>query len=232
MKHNFISSSFATRIVRSLIMSVTFILSGCNGLFNDIYYTPESDGAGVEFGFISTDLTSNSGTIYIDATSYARWVFLDFHSFASDTANIILGQPDPDAWDIAVHRYDARTNGAVVMRTSYTSLSELAAIRSLPSGGLVPDIWTTDAITVDMSHMMDGWLEYAESFYNPELSSWLSVDTSVMPPIYALSPFVYVVRFADGSLAALKLRDYMSDGMIKGFMTIDYVYPLDLKLVP
>ena len=77
-----------------------------------------------------------------------------------------------------------------------------------------------------MSHMMEGYIIYAESFYNPVLSGWLNVDTSEMPPIYTLDPQVYIVEFADGTHAALRLMDFMDKAGVKGYMTIDYIYPL------
>lgn len=99
---------------------------------------------------------------------------------------------------------------------------------SLPQESFVADEWTTDRITVDMSQMMDGIIIYAEDYYNPCLSRWLDVDTSTMPPIYTLSNKVYVLRFSDGTYAALRLSNFMNDAAVKGFMTVDYLYPVEL----
>ena len=74
--------------------------------------------------------------------------------------------------------------------------------------------------------MMNGVILYAPSWYNPELSKWLNVDTSTMPPVYTMSGRVYVLKTQDGKAAALQLNNYMNDSKVKGFMTIDYIYPV------
>ena len=102
----------------------------------------------------------------------------------------------------------------------------LPAVGSLPEEAFTADEWTTDKITVDMSQMMDGIIRYAEDWYNPVLSRWLHVDTSTMPPVYTLSGKVYLIRLADGTFAALRLTNFMNDAAVKGFMTIDYLYPV------
>lgn len=79
-----------------------------------------------------------------------------------------------------------------------------------------------------MSQMMEGTILYAEDYYNPCLSQWLDVDTSTMPPVYTLSGKVYLLRLPDGTCAALRLTNFMSPAAIKGFMTIDYLYPVQL----
>ena len=40
-----------------------------------------------------------------------------------------------------------------------------------------------------------------------------------------LSGKVYLIRLADGTSAALRLTNFMNDAAVKGFMTIDYLYP-------
>ena len=97
----------------------------------------------------------------------------------------------------------------------------------MPEGDYVADVWTTQQIIVDMSGMMDGNIGYSESWYNPELSKWLKVDTGTMPPLYSLSHKVYAVRLPDGTDLALKLSNYMDATGVKGYMTIDYVYPVE-----
>ena len=76
--------------------------------------------------------------------------------------------------------------------------------------------------------MMDGYLSYAESFYNAELSTWLDVDKSTMPPIYTLSGKIYIIALSDGNNIAVKLSDYMNADGVKGYMTIEYIYPFEL----
>ena len=203
-------------------------LPSCNGLFEGIYDEPVAD---TEFGFTKVDQATSSGTIYIDATSYTKWTYIDFETFSIDTTVIAEDGTETgevmEGWDLAVHRYDTKTNGGAVIETEFTSLDEFLASGRLPDGEYVEDVWTEDRITVDMSQMMDGIILYAPSWYNPELSKWLNVDTSTMPPVYTMSGKVYVLMTQDGKAAALQLTNYMNDSKVKGFMTIDYVYPVE-----
>lgn len=197
-------------------------LPACDGLFAGIYDDPVESG---DSNFTVVDAALHTGRIFVDATSYETWNYVDLHE-----QRIVASEVEaeaPDSWDFAVHRYDAKTDGAGVLETAYADFDALIASGAVPAGDYVEDVWTTDRITVDMSHMMDGYLVYAESYYNPELSKWLDVDTSVMPPIYTASNRVYVLQLRDGTCAALLLSRYMDDAGVKGFLTIDYLYPFE-----
>lgn len=207
-------------------MAILLSFPACNGVFEDIYDTPSVVEQN-EFGFVQIDKTNNSGTIYIDATSYSKWTYIDFHKLTIDSLEISNGMTDPGEWDIAVHRYDAKTNRATVLETGFTGLSTLRASGKIPEGTYVEDVWTDKKITIDMSGMMEGKIEYAESFYNAELSKWLFVDTSVMPPNYNPSNKAYVIKLKDNTTAAVRLSNFTDASGVKGFMTIEYIYPLE-----
>ena len=191
------------------------LLSACNGILDGIYDEPDNEN---NTGF------ENEGEIFIDATSYTQWVYIDF----SERSTVTLGYDEdaPQNWDIAVHRYDVKTNGAKVVETNYSDFDE-AITATIDEADLVSDIWTTNQIVIDMSTMMDGYLGYTESSYNPELSKWLNVDTSTMPPIYTPSGKVYIVYLPDGTRAGVKLLNFMNDMQVKGYMTIQYMYPFN-----
>ncbi len=196
-------------------------LSACNGIFEEIYDAPTVGG---EFGFVAVDDATHTGRIYIDATDYTEWHYIDLHGKSVTTASV--DAEAPANWDFAIHRYDAKTNGGAVTESAAADFGMLPAISSIPAEAFVTDKWTTDKITVDMSQMMDGIIRYAEDWYNPCLSGWLHVDTSTMPPVYTLSGKIYLLRLPDGTCAALRLTDFMNDAAVKGFMTIDYLYPV------
>ena len=191
------------------------LLSACNGILDGIYDEPDNEN---NTGF------ENEGEIFIDATSYTQWVYIDF----SEQSIVTLGYDEdaPQNWDIAVHRYDVKTNGAKVVETNYSDFDQ-AITATIDEADLVSDIWTTNQIVIDMSTMMDGYLGYTESYYNPELSKWLNVDTSTMPPIYTPSGKVYIVYLPDGTRAGVKLLNFMNDMQVKGYMTIQYMYPFN-----
>lgn len=200
-------------------------LSACNGILGGIYDDPLPEEVN-EFGFISVDDKSGSGRIYIDATDYTEWHYISLS--AKEVVTVAVDGTPPAKWDFAIHRYDAKTNGGAVVETTATDFSMVSHIGSIPEEQFVTDEWTTNRITVDMSQMMDGIILYAEDYYNPCLSKWLHVDTSTMPPIYTLSGKIYLLRLSDGTYAALRLSNFVSDAAIKGFMTIDYLYPIEL----
>ncbi|MBQ7941706.1 MAG: HmuY family protein [Muribaculaceae bacterium] len=218
------------KTMKSLMPGVILILSlsACNGIMGGMYDEPAAETEN-DYGFIKVDESANSGVVYINASEYTNWNFIDFHKKKIETVEIGEGMQEPVNWDIAVHRYDTKTNNGVVLETEFTDFGALKALGSIPDGAFVADIWTTDRIAVDMSGMMDGVILYTESYYNPELSKWLNVDTSTMPPIYTMSKKVYLVRLKDGTYAALRLSNFMNEASVKGYMTIEYMYPFEFE---
>ncbi len=216
---------FAKHKAILLLVGVTAMLSlsACNGIFSFLYDEPDKQVKN-EYGFISEDADTHTGRIYIDATSFTDWQYIDLHNKALVKAPV--DSLEPAKWDFAVHRYDAKTNGGAVLESSAADFNALPGLAQLAAAGFVADEWTTDRIAVDMSQMMDGVILYAESYYNPCLSQWLDVNTSTMPPVYTLSGKIYILRLTDGTYAALRLSNFMNDSSIKGFMTIDYLYPI------
>lgn len=199
-------------------------LQACNGIFVGIYDMPASE-TGNGYGFILVDEVARMGRIYIDATDYTEWHYVDLKGKQVTTTQV--GDAAPETWDFAVHRYDTKTNGAVVWESSSSAFDAIPAPELVPEEQWTADEWTTDRITVDMSQMMDGIILYAEDYWNPCLSRWLDVDTSTMPPVYTLSGKIYLLRLNDGTFAALRLVNFMNNAALKGYMTIDYLYPVE-----
>lgn len=197
------------------------LLPSCNDVMNGLYDEPVATS---EFGFVETCTSDRPGLIYINATDYTTWTYIDFKERHIDSLSVT--DPAPSRWSIAVHRYDAKTNNAKVFGTNLTDINQARSWKKPDNEQGVADVWTTDKIVTDMSTMMDGYLSYADSYYNPELSEWLDVDTSVMPPIYTLSDKVYIIQLENGERAAVKLIDFMNTAAIKGYMSIQYIYPL------
>lgn len=207
-------------------MAIVLSFPACNGILGDIYDEPSQEEHN-EYGFIETDKVNHTGVVYINATKYDKWIYIDFHTYTIDSLEITENMADPQAWDIAVHRYDTKTNGASVLETGFTGLSTLKTSGKMPEGTYVADVWLEEKIVTDMSGMMDGNLKYAPSYYNAELSKWLDVDTSNMPPNYNPSNKVYVVKLKDNTVAAIRLKNFMNAAGMKGYMTIEYIYPLE-----
>lgn len=204
-------------------VAAILLLPACNGIFEGIYDMPTS-ATGNEYGFILIDEGARTGRIYIDATDYTEWHYVDLRGKQVTTTQV--GDAAPETWDFAVHRYDTKTNGGTVCESQTGSFEALPAPGTVAEDQWVADEWTTDRITIDLSQMMNGVIRHAEDYWNPCLSRWLNVDTSTMPPIYTLSGKVCLLRLKDGTCAALRLANFMNDAGVKGYMTIDYLYPV------
>lgn len=218
-------------VIKDLIISVMagaamLLLPACNGIMDGIYDEPVAE-ADLDYGFVMKPSNPGEvGTIYIDASDYGRWTYINFHDMSIDTLDV--GVPEPADWDIAIHRYDCKTNGGSAAETGATGFGSMESLLHPAAEAFVADVWTTETIITDMSTMMDGYLSYEPSMYNAELSKWLNVDTSQMPPIYTPSGRVYVVKLADGTAVALKFSDFTNSAGVKGYLTIQYVYPFQL----
>lgn len=202
-----------------VICMVAALFCSCEGIIGGIYEQPEELPT---YGFIKSE--GNSGTIYIDATDYTRWTYIDLKRKRIDSSNILKGENPPMEWDFAIHRYDVRTNNGSASETDYTSLEQLET-EGIPSNS----IFTSDTlsrIVLDMSGMMDGIIVYDTCLVNKVLCKWLDVNTSQMPPIYTLSNKPYLLRLSDGTCAALLFSNFCSSSNEKGFLTIQYIYPL------
>lgn len=205
----------------TVVVGLALCLAGCDSIYDD----PN------ETGKVSSWTQSFTA---VDATRYDRWVYL---SLAGGTAETVLISDGPEAvpaeWDLALHRYDVKTNGGRVYNTGYSSLSDfnrdvLNQAYVFPADNrYTADIFTESTVAIDMSGMMQGNIVYTPSFYNEVLSGWLRVDTSQMPPNYIPSGKVYLLKLADGTVAAIRLTDFMK-ASVKGYMSFDYIYPLSL----
>ena len=197
-------------------------LSSCNGLFDDLYDDPITEND--KSGYIKYDSITRRGQIYVDATSYLHWAYIDLRTLQIDTSRV-QNETQPNSWDFAVHRYEAKTNGGEVIETKFSTLEELLGSGSMPDGAFVKD--QIGDVAVDMSDMINDNIIYHTCLVNHELSKWLDVDISIMPPIYTPSEKVYIIRLNDGSCAAMRLADFRNESLVKGFLTIDYIYPLE-----
>lgn len=205
-------------------------LFSCNGIFDGIYDDSVHNAAG-EYGFVEPYKGDAPGKVFVNAEKYDKWVYISFHKQTVSSGGVSDNDDNRSEWDIALHRYDVKTNGAAAMMTEYSNLVSFLHPSRLPQGNYVEDRYAEKSIIVDISKMMEEGPEYSAGYSNEVLSSWLDVNTSQMPPTYTLSNRVYVVKFKDGTSAALQFSDYKNKDGDKGFVTINYVYPLLKKKI-
>lgn len=125
-------------------------------------------------------------------------------------------------WDIALHRYDVKTNAGSALSTTAKELSEITAI---PSSGYTADM-KTDSLMVDMSGMMKNAVGYASGHVNEVLNKGVVADLGSMPPTFSMSGLVYLIKLHSGEYAKIKFTGYRSDENVTGHITFDYEYPV------
>ena len=240
-------------------------LTSCNGVFDDLYDDIPPAPA-VEEQRVD-DKGQISGEIYIDASSWTKWHYIDFHALgeavkkgdfdipldeADDSDSNGTGiytywydvfgeglsrhelrsyyptvpQPEPDSWDLAVHRNNVRTNGGSVYQTTLTDISQVGTADTYASMPFVPDAWNETDVWTVQEHMLLGLIGNQRIKINSELGKWLHVDLPPIPPAFTHNDRVFIVRFSDSTCAALRLKGYIGPDNVKCHLTIEYKYPL------
>lgn len=149
---------------------------------------------------------------------------LSNHEFRSFTPT--APQPEPDTWHIAVHRNNVRTNGGGVYETAYTSMDDLPeSSEAFKKEAFAEDEWNELDVWVIQAQMLNGLIGNQGIEVNPLLSKWLSVSIPPIPPSFTMNNHVFIVRFSDGTHAAIQLENYLSTTGTKCCLTINYKYP-------
>lgn len=135
-------------------------------------------------------------------------------------------QQEPEQWDIAVHRNNVRTNGGAVYQTTLTDITKAGNSTLYAAMPFVEDTWNeTDVWTVN-DQMLSGIIGNQRIKINTELGKWLTMDIPPMPPSFNYNGNVFIVRFSDGTYAALRLKNYKTPSNANCGLTIEYRYPL------
>ncbi|MBQ3874798.1 MAG: HmuY family protein [Bacteroidaceae bacterium] len=135
--------------------------------------------------------------------------------------------PEPSDWDFAVHKFDSRIKDGGAYETEFTSLDDLPSASEFSNVVFTEDVWSENSVMTDISGMLSYYIGYQNSLSNPVLGRWLVMDITTPPPTYHPSGKVYIVRLHDGTMAALHLANYISPNNLKGYLTIDYIYPYE-----
>jgi len=135
-------------------------------------------------------------------------------------------QPEPDHWDLAFHRNNVRTNGGAALETSITDISRVGDHGAFATLDFVADTWNETDVWTLQDRMLQGLVGNQRITVNSELSRWLGIDIPPMPPAFNHNGHVFVVRLADGTYAALRLKSYIGADNVKCRLTIEYKYPL------
>ncbi len=136
-------------------------------------------------------------------------------------------QEEPQAWTIAVHRNNVRTNGCAVAATAYDSVDDVPDDREwLESLIYTSDTWNETDVWAVQEKMLLGLIGNQGIGINSVLSSWLSIKIPPIPPSFTLNSKVFIMRLPDNQYAALQLENYQSPKGVKCCLTINYRFPL------
>ena len=200
-------------VLSALSLAISLSLVSCGGeKATDNEATIEAEVE--QYGFTPNE---SGGKIYVNASDYASWQYIDI--IGKHIASAAVGEKSPEKWQFAIHRFDVKTNSGKVLETSVTDFSGINEETS--RGEYVPDV-VSDKIATDMSGMRSGNVKYAEDGYNAVLSRWMDMDMTNMPPSFTLSGRVYVLQTVDGAKIALKFTGFRNIDNQLGFVTIEY----------
>ena len=129
-------------------------------------------------------------------------------------------------WDIALHRYDVKTNDGSALDTKETDITKVTTV---PASGYVADV-RTDSLMLNTNGMQlpTPKIGYTPSYWNEVLNKGIEFSSVPMPPTaanWSMSNMVYVIKLKSGEYAKIKFTDYSNDADVKGHISFDYVYP-------
>lgn len=180
----------------------------------------------------------------VSTADYSVWTYINLKTGETQTSTVegpwkyisgeneVLEEKNPEIegsvpaeWDLAFHYYEIRTNGGQALATTAKNLAD---VTELPATGWESDVTVKaedQSIIVDMKHMMDGKVGYANGVVNPVLCKWVTkTPTGSMPPtIYTVTDNVYLVKTKNGNWAKLKFLDKL-DGNGKKAIKFSYEY--------
>lgn len=247
---------------------IMMMLTACNGIMGGLY---DEDNGGNTY---DNDAVSVHGTLYVDASSWTDWYYIDLHAirdsivkgvepdltfapwpipteetaaFDQEGSGIytywydIFGegiakreyrssyptakQPEPEQWDIAVHRNNVRTNGGAAAETNGTDVSDDKALTAYTTDMTGDEVNESDVWTIS-EKMIQSLIGNQRIKVNPVLSRWLTMEIPPMPPAFLQNDHVFLLRMKDNTYAALRLLNYISPTAVKCCLTIEYRYPV------
>lgn len=189
----------------------------------------------------------SSNMTNLNVSAYDKWTYIDLKTGKTEThpdTNVWIYKNGttteakaPETvgvdWQIAIHRYEIRTNGGSVIDTKLKNMNE---VKALPPGDYKEDETITNEdkeypIITDMKHMADDTglgVGYAKTAtVNRVLCGWVKkTKTGSMPPtIYEATKNVLILKCKDGSWAKIQLTAAGNTETGKsGFVSFNYEF--------
>ncbi|MDO4462480.1 MAG: HmuY family protein [Bacteroidia bacterium] len=204
----------------------------CDGMFEGIYDDPIEEQQS-EFGFKNTTnipatesmLAYSRGWLYVNTTDYLSWTYIDFDSH--NIAKVGVYEEYNDDWDIAIHRYEVKTNNAKVWKTEYSDFDDLLSLPSLPEGEYLADEWSEDRVAIDLSGILDFDVKFLPTYVS-NVIDWVDVIYPPYPPTYKSHDKIFLIELDNGKRIGIRLENYVNKNGVKAYLTLEYVYPFPL----
>jgi len=178
-------------------------------------------------------------SITIKTSDYTKWTYFSFEK--GDTVAVPANFKNDKTWDLALHRWDVRTNsgesgigqgGAYAVAYSIKDVTEESTLASW-SVPILSASFTKDSLIKTYMNIPN---MYADSDAdqrvdvpaNTVLGSWMVVKMASIPPTYAMAENAFVVKTANGKYAVVQFTNYMNNKAEKGYVTFEYIYPVTI----
>lgn len=222
-----------SRIPNIVVVLIGIIFSSCDGMFEGIYDEPVAEQQS-EFGFKNTTMIPategmpaySRGWLYVKTAEYTEWTYIHFDSKTFGSADV-HEEYDGD-WDIAIHRYEVKTNGGKVRKTDYSDFNTMLNKTHLEPGEYKEDVWTTDKVAIDLSGILDFDVKFLETYCSTEID-WVEVIYPPYPPTYKNHDKIFIIKLNNGNRIGIRLENYVNNNGVKAYLTLEYIYPFPLE---
>lgn len=216
-----------------LLSVLCFVSASCDGMFEGIYDEPVEEQQS-EFGFKNTtmipateDMPAYSrGWLYVKTVEYTEWTYINFDSKTFVSAGVDE-EYDGD-WDIAIHRYEVKTNGGKVKKTEYSDFESLLGDKRNWEGEYREDVWTTDKVAIDLSGILNFDVKFLETYCSTVID-WVEVIYPPYPPTYKNHDKIFIIKLDNGKSIGIRLENYVNNNGVKAYLTLEYVYPFPFE---
>lgn len=175
----------------------------------------------------------------IPIPEYTKWYFFSFvtgDTIGSYTVEVADGTEvinetwkNRTDWDIAFHATDFRTNsgtsgvgngGAIRIDSTATAVSSFENLTTPPESGYVVDAVSSTTTIFGMTGMPP---LMGTTSVNEQAKGWATFGMSGG----SVKPTALAIKTANGSYAKLLLKEFYNAEENPGYITFDYVYPLN-----
>jgi hypothetical protein len=160
----------------------------------------------------------------VAAPEFDKWHYFSFETGAIVPATDVgdyESSKDKTNWDLAFNRANVRTNsgasGLGMGGSIKTDKTDFDDVSEIPTSGY----------TIDVEHDI-AWPSMQETAtHSVNMILQEGITSQGMPPTWAISENIFIVKTADAKYALLKFKDYSNDEGQGGHIKFEYKYPVE-----